>query len=286
MRLVRIITSSSFLVICCALLLSVAVLFERQQYQQPTKAWEEVREQQVDVNREKLLAGVAMLSGQQLLDRVREIHPIQRLECGSWVDSYSALHRKILHGDAPQRYAIMRSKKIFENGLADRLSSSVSILLYAILSGRAFQYDWEGDWPLWESLNSDHIDWRYTGVDIGNETQLFDHVCDKGIPEYKAFFGEQDPSRLGDGKHSVVWYSDHGIVWKAFENPLLMDKLRALGMQQDTAFACLFDFLYRPAPDVLHLMERELSPLLDPNILKVCPCTMHLCSIMRILSFM
>eukprot|EP00798_Chlamydomonas_sp_ICE-L_P020594 gene20594-27392_t len=190
---------------------------------------------------------------------------------GHWVEDYALLHHKITTGKAKQRYAFMRSKNAFENGLADRISSSLSILLYAILTDRAFQYDWEGDWPLWDFLRSDHIDWQYNGADLGNDTLLMDYVMDKGIPEYHSFFWEQDPTKIGEGKHSVVWHSDHGIIWKAFENPLLRPKLDALGMHQETAFACLFDFLYRPTPDILQLLEDELSPLLDPNVLKKNP---------------
>lgn len=46
----------------------------------------------------------------------------------------------------------------------------------------------------------------------------------------------------------------------------MQDKLAALGLQRDTAFACLFDFLYRPVPEVLDMFTRELNVLLDPVV--------------------
>ena len=74
---------------------------------------------------------------------VRQQYPLQRLQCGNWSTGYAALHRDILAGRAAQRYAVFRSRDAWRNGLADRVASSVTILLYALLTGRAFQV-WEG----------------------------------------------------------------------------------------------------------------------------------------------
>lgn len=79
----------------------------------------------------------------------------------------------------------------------------------------------------------------------------------------------QDVSTLMDQYQTVVWHADHAMVWAAFDNPFLKDKLEALGLQRDTAFACLFDYLYRPTPPVLQLFKTELQTLLDPKVLKI-----------------
>eukprot|EP00967_Tisochrysis_lutea_P108626 scaffold168367_cov17-Tisochrysis_lutea.AAC.1 len=57
-----------------------------------------------------------LLSAHELQELVARRHPINRLQCGKWVTEYAALHRAILAGKAPQRYAIMRSKQEFGNG--------------------------------------------------------------------------------------------------------------------------------------------------------------------------
>mmetsp|Transcript_6767 Transcript_6767/g.18159 ORF Transcript_6767/g.18159 Transcript_6767/m.18159 type:complete len:480 (-) Transcript_6767:609-2048(-) len=231
---------------------------------------------------------------QELQELVARRHPINRLQCGKWVTEYAALHRAILAGKAPQRYAIMRSKQEFGNGLADRLASSVSILLFAILTDRAFLYDWdppppppgipihEGcggpqqkyrpSTPLWSALRSDFINWTYEhsrSPEAGNSTLLMDYVCDKGMDEYRAMFASQDLTAVGEGFHSVVWYTDHAGVYSAFNNPYLQPALAALGLQQDIAFACLFDFLYRPVPEVVNMFRPELQILLDPSVFKI-----------------
>jgi hypothetical protein len=84
-----------------------------------------------------------LLHDSALYEAVKGVHPLNRLECGSWPEKYARLHHDILSGVAPQRYTVMRSRQEFGNGLADRLATSVTIFMYAILTNRAFQYDWD-----------------------------------------------------------------------------------------------------------------------------------------------
>lgn len=161
------------------------------------------------------LAHARPLSGQQLLDAVKAHHPINRLQCGPWVQKYQALHKAILEGRAPQRYVVFRSQPEFANGLADRLASSVSIFFYALLTDRAFLYDWNPPLMknteefqreqlkvnpnyvyhpppahLWSALRSDFVDWRVHGwrPDEGNSSILMDYHMDVKTAEYKAHF--------------------------------------------------------------------------------------------------
>jgi hypothetical protein len=88
-----------------------------------------------------------------MMEAIRPHHPMNRMQCGSWVEDYARLHREVLTaGPGQGKYAVMVSRKEWENGLADRLASSLSVLLYAILTRRVFLYDWgEGELaaPLW-----------------------------------------------------------------------------------------------------------------------------------------
>ena len=56
--------------------------------------------------------------------------------CGSWQESYSKLHRSIVSGELPGRYAISVPAPA---GLSDRLVGLVTVFLYALLTDRAFQ---------------------------------------------------------------------------------------------------------------------------------------------------
>jgi hypothetical protein len=55
--------------------------------------------------------------------------------CGTWQGEYVALHRAILEGRAPQRFAVAFTA----SGLSDALVGTVSVFYYALLTGRAFQ---------------------------------------------------------------------------------------------------------------------------------------------------
>ncbi|GAX78563.1 hypothetical protein CEUSTIGMA_g6003.t1 [Chlamydomonas eustigma] len=210
------------------------------------------------------------LTDDALKSTIQSQHPINRLQCGSWPDTYAILHRDILAGRAAQRYAIIRSRNEWENGLADRIASSVTIFFYALLTNRAFQYDWEGPTSLWATLNSDYIDWRYTGWDAGNSTMTMDYVAEhNNESEYNSFFVQQDLTFIGGEAHTVIWHADHAAVYHAFNNPHLKLRLTELGLKQDTAFACLFDFLYRPTDQVVQALRPYLPALLDPLAVKI-----------------
>ena len=56
--------------------------------------------------------------------------------CGSWQESYSNLHKRILSGEQPGRYAVMVPTR---SGVSDRLVGIVTVFLYALLTDRAFQ---------------------------------------------------------------------------------------------------------------------------------------------------
>ncbi len=57
-------------------------------------------------------------------------------KCGSWQTAYSQLHKSILSGEQPGRYAISVPAPA---GLSDRLVGLVTVFLYALLTDRAFQ---------------------------------------------------------------------------------------------------------------------------------------------------
>ena len=105
----------------------------------------------------------------------------------------------------------------------------MTIFLYALLTDRAFLYDWSPPpmtpedkakyepWcgtvktykqqvPLWSALRSDFIDWRYKSDPPGSneDTLLMDYVCDKGTGEYKELFAKGVSIR---GVHAYTAYT-------------------------------------------------------------------------------
>uniref|UniRef100_A0A383WNA6 Uncharacterized protein n=1 Tax=Tetradesmus obliquus TaxID=3088 RepID=A0A383WNA6_TETOB len=88
----------------------------------------------------------------------KRVYPIERGTCGTWMEPYAALHREILQGRRPPRYSVFTKDSA---GLTDRLISSISVFLHALLTDRAFLFDWQGQHNLWDAYRSSYIDWRY-----------------------------------------------------------------------------------------------------------------------------
>jgi hypothetical protein len=58
-----------------------------------------------------------------------------RQECGRWQKDYTELHRQILAGEKPPRYAMVYCTR----GMADCLKGAITIFYFALYTGRAFQ---------------------------------------------------------------------------------------------------------------------------------------------------
>ena len=215
---------------------------------------------------------------ERLMGSIKPHHPINRLQCGSWVQEYAAMHRDLMAGSvagARPRLAVMVSRAEWENGIADRIASSLSVLLYAILTRRAFLYEWGEELvaPLWAGLRSDFIDWRApSGWREGRESSkiTLDYVAERNNEsEFLSFFQHDDLTSLWEKFETVVFHTDHSHVHAAFDNPHLIKALSSLGFQRETAFACLFDFLYRPTRETVNAVKSQLPSLLSNEYIKI-----------------
>ena len=103
---------------------------------------------------------------------LREVHPrlphilherLSPATCGGWMAPYMELHAAVLDGAAPPHFTVMRSDF---SGLGDRLTATLSAFLHALVSGRAFLYNWRAHerrapHVLWRALQSAWVDWRH-----------------------------------------------------------------------------------------------------------------------------
>jgi hypothetical protein len=122
------------------------------------------------------------------------------------MDSYAQLHRDILHGRKPPRYSIFRQDK---NGVTDRLVSSVSVFLHALLTDRAFLFDWSGQHKLWDAYRSSFIDWQYNRANPPDKDLPADQVL------LLDFMGAN-----GEGDHRGP---EHAVYYKWFTESQLQD---------------------------------------------------------------
>ncbi|WIA19524.1 hypothetical protein OEZ85_004133 [Tetradesmus obliquus] len=211
----------------------------------------------------------------------KQVYPIERGSCGNWMESCSALHRDVLTGRRPPRFSIFRQP---HNGLTDRLVSSVSVFLHALLTDRAFLFDWSGQHSLWDALRSSFIDWRYDrdspperGVPAEQQL-LLDFMGANGQgdhrgPEHAVFykwFTDTQLQDVGSNASVLIWSVNRGLVWKAAtSNAHIKQRLRSMGLNPVNIFGCLFNFLYRPTPAAMARVAPLLLQLLDPSIFKI-----------------
>ncbi|WIA14793.1 hypothetical protein OEZ85_003277 [Tetradesmus obliquus] len=209
------------------------------------------------------------------------VYPIERGTCGTWMQQYAQLHRDILQGRKPARYSIFRQDR---NGLTDRLVSSVSVFLHALLTDRAFLFDWSGRGNLWDAYRSSYIDWQYDKanppekdaapgsvllMDFMGQNREGDHRGPEHAVFYK-WFTDTQLEDVGSNATYLLWSVNRGLVWKAAtSNTHIKQRLRSLGFNPINIFGCLFDYLYRPTPSTMSLVRPLLPQLLDPTIFKI-----------------
>ncbi|KAG2486291.1 hypothetical protein HYH03_014996 [Edaphochlamys debaryana] len=190
----------------------------------------------------------------------------------------------------------------FVSGLADRLTCSLTVLLYALLTDRTFEYVWYGNHVLWESMQSPYIDWRvppynltdlskhaavhdnksealsYKAVSYENHharvrrtTMFADHYLSpsdaKARSEVQRLFGFGDLITYGNGYDSLLWRLNMGMLRLLLRNPFTRDRVKALNLTLPNAVRCLFNFAYVPSPAALAPWRGSevLDKLLDPT---------------------
>eukprot|EP00271_Cylindrocystis_brebissonii_P004218 TRINITY_DN15839_c0_g1_i2.p1 TRINITY_DN15839_c0_g1~~TRINITY_DN15839_c0_g1_i2.p1 ORF type:complete len:504 (-),score=25.03 TRINITY_DN15839_c0_g1_i2:420-1931(-) len=223
------------------------------------------------------------------------------VHCGNWQQEYALLHADILSGRSPPRFAVSIG---VEAGLADRLIGVISEFYYALLTRRAFQIT-PGQGPPFElAWESPYINWTRAKPPeelVGAMNNRFHDKylqqgyrdscewCPGGEPKTvdktkygfiyltnnktrsDKLFRVADMRKVPDGgvAETVFLASNRGRTYLMFENKHHRRQLDKWGLRQDTAFACAFDFLFRPNAAVRSRVADELAQLSEPDTLKI-----------------
>jgi hypothetical protein len=139
--------------------------------------------------------------------------------CGSWQANYAELHYKILRHTPPssQKFALVHT---WHRGWGDRLTSIVTIFLYALLTDRAFGIKWHGTLPLESAFDTYGIDWRYNKFihgsgESGNDTitEDFSQSISDEKSKLAQWYGGKDLTEMYKEKwRTVVLESNQGQV--------------------------------------------------------------------------
>jgi hypothetical protein len=179
----------------------------------------------------------------------------RRSRCGQWRQPYAALHARILAGTAPPRYLF----HLCDEGLADCAVGAASALYLAVATDRAlftgkFSYhhfyndSYSGH--LEAAFTRPAIDWRVPSDLIAHQLPNAEHVTLLGVtqPVISDTKIASIYSQAAGPASSVVVFSNAGITHRMLNVSAVRQHLTDLGVTQDNAFGCAFEFLFRPHP--------------------------------------
>lgn len=201
--------------------------------------------------------------------------------CGAnWQNEYAALHRAIMNGEKEQKYVVAFPIKA---GLADMIHGYISAFLWALLSDRAFlilrvpQLDDNTQRTIDFAYKSPYINWAspyisrevfacllppYDGsnrvqcqeqnIPFNGHQRSITHVggvnggfttdYDKASTDLKTLRGDKD---------ILMTISNRGATYRIFDHPEYGPLLTSrFNMTRQTAFPCLFHFLFQPYLEV------------------------------------
>eukprot|EP00271_Cylindrocystis_brebissonii_P020485 TRINITY_DN6801_c0_g1_i1.p1 TRINITY_DN6801_c0_g1~~TRINITY_DN6801_c0_g1_i1.p1 ORF type:complete len:594 (+),score=81.31 TRINITY_DN6801_c0_g1_i1:442-2223(+) len=208
-------------------------------------------------------------------------------KCGTWQAEYIQLHRDILSGRSAPRYAVSVPP---QSGLCDRLVGVMATFLYALVTRRAFQITNLNMGPFEYGWDAPNINWTRPPDPLEvvrpvDEKQHNEDTCVTCPPviapellENKKYgygyfindfdlaqevFRDTDLEGWPDGgeAETVFIASNRGVIPKIFSNDFHTGQLKEWGLESESAFGCIFDFLFRPNDDVVRLMHEPLRRL-------------------------
>ncbi|KAI5474811.1 putative glycosyltransferase [Pseudohyphozyma bogoriensis] len=211
----------------------------------------------------------------------------QHSECekGSWEDEYTQLHASMLNGSRTPRMLEYRCPLGRTcGGLSDRMFGAISTFTSALLTGRAFSAAWEYFLPIDLVFDSPYIDWSlpyhpnttrhqnplvYDRPEMADGPKFYD--ADVMVPGSRmdAFMKE----RLDTDWDNAPWawlLTNIGSLIRTLKyvSPG-REKLMDLGLKPRTAYACVFNYLFRPKPSVLKFVAQYTSLFALPDIFAV-----------------
>ena len=192
-----------------------------------------------------------------------------RTQCSQdWQIEYRELHSRILHDkSSKQRYAIFDT---IYSGMADRLTSAITVFFYALLTDRAYKIRWQPG-NLSRAYDAPNIDWTYNehGREADATTECVENWYGgpRPLEELEQIFRYSDLNATGRNCSSVRWTMNHGQLNQLFSNPYHRERLLLWGFHPETAFGCAFNFLFSATDEVLNMLPAAYNALQDETAL-------------------
>ena len=210
-------------------------------------------------------------------------------DCGNWQAGYTELHRSVLAGTGPQRFVVAVPNT---SGFSDRLVGYISVFLFGLLSRRAVQIVRlnENDLFLEDSFASPNIAWSRKNMpqevsDFFNWRAPFDdnswvvahNYSEGGHNHFMARLLEHatDTHSLPHAvlnSNNSAFGSEFDTIWlnvnrgrsvRVFQDPFHRRDLYRMGLRPETAFRCIFNYLFRPRAELVELFRHHEATMDD-----------------------
>ncbi|GAX74912.1 hypothetical protein CEUSTIGMA_g2358.t1 [Chlamydomonas eustigma] len=179
-----------------------------------------------------------------------------------WQDQYIKLHRDMLLGPPSQEQRILVYFAL-DAGLADRMISAVSSFFYALLTRRAFKIHWGGEFRLESGYSQPSINWtfdpEYDMWSFNNTAEnpanlsfyQRDPKFEKNKEQLVSLYQRTDLNLHLPDHRTIIMHRAHGRLRYLFNNPHHSYQLQQWGFRPETAFGCVFRFLFYPTSEAL-----------------------------------
>ncbi|GAQ81889.1 hypothetical protein KFL_000930350 [Klebsormidium nitens] len=246
------------------------------------------------VKESALVVGLNEAFGQRPRKQLPE--EVAEQACQNWWRGYSSYHKTVLSHNgsagwpAPRLAVVKKGRGVLGDGggLGDTVSSQVSSLVFAMLTGRVFQVYWTKARFV---LESPYIDTRYTGpeeyLDLtpdkedGGLAQSGDGAAQSSCVQmpYRIWAadwwlddevrktGDFDRGRLS---HQIeLLDTNKGVLSFWWDEPRVRVRMLAAGLDRDTLYGCALNFLFRPIPNLASVMLPKAQMLVDVNTFSI-----------------
>jgi hypothetical protein len=212
-----------------------------------------------------------------------EDHLIEPEICGrDWQIDYKKFHDSVMNGAAPRIKRKFLVSVPVRAGGADNMLGIISLFLYALLTNRAFlrtrlseegyhapimehayhpaTFNWLAPtginnnltfclWPPYDDMNSRRCDTKpqpFLPTDKYNST-FYPYFFVNSFEENKFWYGDYHHLFCNheDNADVISAASNRGNVYRAFYNPHHNETLATMGFTKASAFACLYQYLFR-----------------------------------------
>lgn len=212
----------------------------------------------------------------------------------TWQEDYRKMHAEMLEGKRDPHFISYHCEQSMNcGGLGDRLLGMTSAFFFGLVTQRAFLAEWQAPVPLDVIFDSPYLNWSYSAFTadrhpVLGRKQVAEAAADLDIIHFDrlavdATFGSVSWNAKRDRPLTpgfevrdlayrspwIKFFSNRGMVYRAFKYKHLQKRIGQLGLQEQTAFSCISDYLFKPKPAALDLITQYTSVMTLPTVFSV-----------------